>query len=249
MIRYLVTLLCFSITSIASFATQTKADSLYYAQNYADAINAYEAQLEAGVNADVYYNLGNCYYRSDNLPKAILNYLKSLKIEPQHEFAKENLQLCLNKMGIEMSGSDEMFYTTLTKSLVRSKNANDWGTTALITFALFIGFGVLYILLRKPLHKKIAFFASLVALLGVVIFNIFAYNSKQIFNTVEHVVALHTTPIYESATTTSKQVGELPAGAVLQLNEEFEDEWFNITLLDGRDAWCKSQYVEKVSVK
>ena len=249
MIRFLVTLSCFWMASMASFAMQTKADSLYYAQNYTDAISAYEAQLEVGVNADIYYNLGNCYYRSDDFAKAILNYLKALKIEPQHELAQENLQICLNKLGVEISGSDEMFYTTITKSLVRSRNANDWGTWAIISFVLLVGLIVLYLLLRKPLHKKIAFFTALIVLLGVVAFNIFAHNSKQIFNTVEHVVALRTTPLYESANSATKQIGELPAGAILQLNEEFEDQWFNITLPDGRDAWCERECVEKVDVK
>jgi hypothetical protein len=172
-----------------------------------------------------------------------------LKIEPQHEFAKENLQICLSKLGIETSGSNEMFYTTLTKSLVRSKNANDWGTWALVDFGLFVGLVVAYLLLRKPLHKKLTFFTALFALFCVVILNILAYNSKQIFNSVEHVVALRPTPIYESATDVAKQIGELPAGSILQLNEEFENQWFNITLPDGRDAWCERECVEKVALK
>ena len=140
MIRYLITLTCFWITFIASFATQTEADRLYYAENYEKAICAYEAQLEDGINVDIFYNLGNSYYRMGKTPEAILNYLKALKMEPQHELAHENLQFCMNKVGVVMVEDNEMFYTTMIKCLMRSMNANDWGTLAVVSFALFVPF-------------------------------------------------------------------------------------------------------------
>ena len=231
-----------------SVAAPTHADSLYNVQNYKDAISAYEAQLTDGINAEIYYNLGNCYYRMDDVPQAILNYLKTLKIEPQHEQAQDNLQLCLEKVNTNIAEGDEMFYTTMLKSLVRSKNANDWGMLATIAWGLVIAFAIGYLLVRKPAYKKMTFFAALVALLCVVILNIFAYQSKQDLFNVDNIVALRATPIYESATTAAKQIGEVPAGTILRFNEDFQNEWFNVTLPDGREAWCERQFIEKVEL-
>jgi hypothetical protein len=54
--------------------------------------------------------------------------------------------------------------------------------------------------------------------------------------------------LYESATNASKQITAVPAGVVLKLNESFGDEWFNVSLPDGRSAWCEKATVEKVEL-
>ena len=67
---YLLTLLPFN----ASAATKAQADSAYAQGHFQQAIADYEALLKQGASADLYYNLGNAYYRSENITQAVLNY-------------------------------------------------------------------------------------------------------------------------------------------------------------------------------
>ena len=53
--------------------TRADADSAYARQQYQQAIKCYEQLLKDGVNADIYYNLGNAYYRVDDFTHAVLN--------------------------------------------------------------------------------------------------------------------------------------------------------------------------------
>ena len=59
--------------------TKAQADSAYINNDFASAIHLYENILaNQGESADIYYNLGNSYYKMDNIAKAIVNYEKAL---------------------------------------------------------------------------------------------------------------------------------------------------------------------------
>ena len=51
-----------------------RGDSAYIRNDFASAIQIYESLLRKGESADVYYNLGNSYYKINEIAKAILNY-------------------------------------------------------------------------------------------------------------------------------------------------------------------------------
>ena len=55
-------------------ATKSEGDSAYIRNDFASAIQIYESLLRKGDAADVYYNLGNSYYKVNEIAKAILNY-------------------------------------------------------------------------------------------------------------------------------------------------------------------------------
>jgi tetratricopeptide (TPR) repeat protein len=71
----LLLLLFLPMTGMAATkATKASADSLYAAEHYQQAAHEYEALLKQGISSDIYYNLGNCYYRMDDMTRAVLNY-------------------------------------------------------------------------------------------------------------------------------------------------------------------------------
>ena len=72
-----------STVQMAFAATKADADQAYQENKFAEAITAYESILETeGESADIYYNLGNCYYKTKNIAKAVLNYERALLLNP-----------------------------------------------------------------------------------------------------------------------------------------------------------------------
>ena len=67
------------------------ANQLYADGNFADAANAYEAIIAEQPNSEAYYNLGNAYFKQDELAKAILAYERCLRLDPRNKDAKYNL--------------------------------------------------------------------------------------------------------------------------------------------------------------
>ena len=77
--------------------TKTKGDSAYIKEDYAAAIQIYEALLKNGEASEVYYNLGNSYYKIGEIAKAVLNYDRALLLQPGNSDIRANLEVARAK--------------------------------------------------------------------------------------------------------------------------------------------------------
>ena len=91
----MLSLIFMFVLTVCPVCAQKKqqADSAYAAGNYVEAARIYEESVKTGVSSDLYYNLGNAYYRLNDLPRAILNYERALRMEPANGDASYNLEL------------------------------------------------------------------------------------------------------------------------------------------------------------
>ena len=84
--------LLFTATS-ALAQTKAQGDSAYINKEYDQAIEIYEALLQQGESGEVYYNLGNAYFKQDELGRAILNYERALLLQPGNADISANLDI------------------------------------------------------------------------------------------------------------------------------------------------------------
>src|SRR6266480_2103180 len=71
-----------------------KANQEYAAGNFKSAIAGYEELVRSGQDTpNVFYNLGNAYFRQNSFGHAILNYERALALEPHHPEAQANLRV------------------------------------------------------------------------------------------------------------------------------------------------------------
>jgi tetratricopeptide (TPR) repeat protein len=91
-------ILAAGVPAVAPLAAQeeifTRGNQLYQAEDYAAAIEAYEAILAGGFEShELYYNLGNAYFKVGDLGRSILSWERALKLEPGDQDAVANLAL------------------------------------------------------------------------------------------------------------------------------------------------------------
>jgi tetratricopeptide (TPR) repeat protein len=71
-----------------------KANQEYAAGDFKTAIDDYEALVRAGQDTpNLFYNLGNAYFRKNNFGRAILNYERALALDPHHPESETNVQI------------------------------------------------------------------------------------------------------------------------------------------------------------
>src|SRR6266699_3471498 len=71
-----------------------KANQAYAQDHFKEAISGYESLIRAGEwSANVFYDLGNAYFRTGDFGRSILNYERALALEPHHPEATANLQI------------------------------------------------------------------------------------------------------------------------------------------------------------
>ena len=90
-------LLMFIALAQVAFAEESrfeKANKEFAAGDFKAAIAEYEAMVAAHEwSANLFYNLGNAYFRAHDFGRAILNYERALQIDPHHPEAEANLRL------------------------------------------------------------------------------------------------------------------------------------------------------------
>ena len=84
--------------AVQTFPTKTEADSAYIRNDFAASVEMYENILKnEGESSDIYYNLGNSYYKMNNIAKAVLNYERALLLQPGNSDIRANLEVARAK--------------------------------------------------------------------------------------------------------------------------------------------------------
>lgn len=118
--------------------TKAEGDSAYIKEDYTAAIQVYEMLLKDGEAADVYYNLGNSYYKIGEIAKAVLNYERALLLQPGNNDIRANLEVARAKTIDKVEPIPEVFLVSWTKSLINSMSVDAWATWGIISFLLLI---------------------------------------------------------------------------------------------------------------
>ena len=92
--KYLFILFAFFAQGLQANTPLVDSANAAYAKNsFTEAIKLYTSILKSNQSAAIYYNLGNAYYKSNNMAFAILNYERAKKINPNDEDINFNLKL------------------------------------------------------------------------------------------------------------------------------------------------------------
>ena len=133
-----------TVSAIAqSNAEFAKANQEYAQGHFKEAISGYEALVRAGQwNANLFYDLGNAYFRTRDFGRAILNYERALALDQHHPEATANLQIARDE-----SRALELQPTKLERYL-QFASINQYTITAAIAFWLGL-FGIVALIFAR----------------------------------------------------------------------------------------------------
>ena len=243
----LVTLIITFACSGAFAQTKAEADSAYSSGNYQKAITLYETLLKSGASPELYYNLGNAYYRTENITRAVINYERALLLSPGDRDIRFNLQLARSKTIDKIVPESEMFFITWYHALVNLMSVDGWARMAILSLALVIILSLLYLFSDRIWLRKIGFFGGLLLLLLFVLSNVFAYQQKQ--NLLYRKGAIVIAPSVTVKSTPAKNGTDLfilHEGAKVTIIDGAMSDWKEIRLADGKEGWIERKAMEVI---
>ena len=243
----LLALVMSMLSLTANAVTKASADQEYKRGNYPQAIADYKALLQKAPSAEVYYNLGNAYFRSDSIPQAILAYERAALINPGNSQIRFNLQFARGKTIDKVAEPDEMFFVTWYRSVANLATADGWATTALLSAALLGCCILLYFFNSRIPVRKVGFGCSIAFALLFVLSIIFAMHQKSALTSKEGAIImapaanLKKTPIRSGA-----DEAVLHEGTRVDIADRSIKGWLGVKLADGREGWIEQNTVEEI---
>lgn len=226
--------------------TKTQADKAYSEKKYDVAVKAYEKLLSKnGESPEIYYNLGNSYYKLDNISKAILNYERALILNPGDSDIKANLDFVRSKTVDKITPVSKMFFIIWFDSLVQSVNERGWALMGIISFIILLVSVSLYLFSKRYIIKKISFICSIFLIVICIFFNVFSYIQRE--NVLNHEYAIVMTPSVSVKSTPNEDGTELfilHEGSKIQIKDNTMKKWKEIRLEDGNVGWIPTNAIE-----
>jgi hypothetical protein len=225
--------------------TKADADSAYARGHYQQAIADYEALLKQGVSTALYYNLGNAYYRMDEIPRAVLNYERALLLSPGDRDVRFNLQMARSKTIDKITPESEMFFVTWFQSLVNMTSVDGWARLSLAALAIAIALVLLYLFAAPIWLRKVGFFGAFAMLLLFGAAVVFAHVQKQSFT--KRSGAIIMAPAATIKSTPAKQGTDLfilHEGTKVQVTDHSMQQWKRIRVADGQEGWVETSQIE-----
>lgn len=231
----------------ANAATKADADSAYVNGNYQEAIKIYESLLKHGESAELYYNLGNAYYRTENITRAVLNYERALLLSPGDGDIRFNLQIARSKTIDKIVPESEMFFVTWYRSLVNIMSVDGWGRMALVSLALVIVLFLVYLFSARVWVQKVGFFGGGILLVVFVFSNFFAWQQRQqLLNREGAIVVAPSVTVKSTPAQNGTDLFILHEGTKVVITDGSMKSWREIRLADGKKGWIESKKIELI---
>ncbi len=241
----LLSLTSYLIPLTSHAVTKAEADSAYVHEHYQQAIAGYESLLKGGVSADLYYNLGNAYYRTDNITKAILNYERALLLSPGDADTRFNLQMARSKTIDKITPESEMFFVTWYHSLVNLMSVDAWARTALIALAIAIILALAYLFSGRIWLRKVGLFGAFFLLVVFVLSNLFAFQQKQkLTHRTGAIIMTNAATVKSTPSKNGTDLFILHEGTRVTITDGSMSGWKEIRVADGKQGWIDARQLE-----
>ncbi len=217
----------------------------YQQGKLAEARQIYEGLLVRGyVSGELYYNLGNAYYKSGDLARAILNYERAVRYIPQDDDLRHNLQLANMLIMDRIEPVPRLFFWDLWDDLKNLFSLWSATWTLYAMFLVVLGSLTWFIMTRRYRQKKVAFLitaTSTVLFFGMLV--IFLARLSDFTRADEGIVLASIATAKNSPDEKSSDAFVLHSGVKVRIIDAVTD-WIEIGLADGKVGWVQKATVE-----
>lgn len=221
-----------------------KGNEAYVSGNFEEAISLYNKIIDEGFeSSELYYNIGNAYFKSGKLGFAVLNYERGLKLSPNDEDLIHNIQFVNSKLLDKIESVPLLFIFEWWNSFVKLFPINSWIVLSLIIYITLLTIIILFLYGRSIRLQKLSFAGGLFLFFLLIVFSFSTYSSIKKFNsTNEGIILSQQVNVKFSPDEKSTDSFILHEGAKIFIQDEFEN-WIKVKIADGKVGWIKQNQI------
>ncbi|MBQ6799713.1 MAG: tetratricopeptide repeat protein [Bacteroidaceae bacterium] len=238
-----------SSSAVGEAVSKAVADEAYAAGDYARAISIYEQLLATeGEAAEVYYNLGNSYFKQDQLAHAILNYERALLLQPGDDDIRFNLELAQSRTVDKITPLSELFFVRWAKDFASLQSSDGWTRLGIAAFLLVLAGVAVYLFASRMALRKVGFFVALACVVLCVVANLSAVWQKSQRQDCRWAIVM--SPSVTAKSTPAHSGTDLfvaHEGLKVEIKDNTMTQWKEIRLPDGNVGWVPAEAVALIA--
>ncbi|PCJ95335.1 MAG: ion channel protein [Flavobacteriaceae bacterium] len=242
--KQLITILAILISFLGNAQNETlfnNATSAYNEADYNKAIENYLKIIDNGEHSsELYFNLGNAYYKINEIAPSVYYYEKALLLKPNDPEIMTNLGYAQNMTLDAIEKLPETGFAKIYNKLTDFLSFDQWAYVAIALLLLFVLTYIAFYFFRYATQKRIAFITSIVSLILSVFTIVMAYLQYTDFkNHQPAIVFAKETIIKSEPNDRSEEVFRLHQGTKVNVLDQLND-WKKIRIVDGKTGWILS---------
>lgn len=223
------------------------ANQAYQTGNFPLAVEQYETILRGGklFSKELYYNLGNGYFRLNQIGRATLNYERAARLAPTDADIQANLSVVRARVTDDIEAVSEVFFVKWYRLLRGSFSADTWSVFAL--FFLWFGAGgyAVWLLANQRQWKKRGFIVGFIAVPLSLLLFLTANNAAKMAE-MDFGIIMSKETAFRNAPNENAPVGTtLHEGIKVQMIDKI-GELTKVKLANGEEGWVTMKDVEKI---
>jgi len=224
-----------------------KANQAYTAGNYEMAIDSYKQVLKTDMRSpETYFNLGNSYYKLNQVGPAIYNYEKALLLDPDNTDILNNLQFAKQMRIDAVEALPENEIESQVTSIAKSLSIDEWAYLSVILMIIAVLLFVLYYYSNTARKKRLFFLLMLLFAISTVISIVIGFYAQNNLNDKQYAIVYVTEfTTREEPKTNSTASFVIHEGTKVEVLEEF-NSWARISLENGSKAWVTLETIKKL---
>lgn len=248
--KFLILLFIFIIGRLQAADQKAVFDSAnanYAKGNYEAAIRQYESILAAEKESfALYYNLGNAYYKKNNLGLAILNYERAKKLQPADEDISVNLKLADLKTEDKIEAAPQLFLTEWQNGLLDVLTEKEWSMLLITSITAGLCLFALYLLSGNYVLKQIGFFGGCALIvLSFAAFYMAKNKYSAAINNSSGIITSASAAVMAAPSEKGTKLFILHEGSKVKITE-IQNEWTEIKIANGNVGWIKCAELQKI---
>jgi len=221
--------------------------ALYTSNSYQEALDVWTGLYNAGYrSADLAFNMGNAYFKLNNIPGAILFYERALLLRPADEDVRYNLAIARSMTKDKFEEIPEPFFVRWYDFLSLVLPSNTWAVLSLTTFIVCLALLSVYIYSSRFRIKVTGFWLALFCLVFSLSSLAFSTRNKSLVHDGNKAIIF--TPQLSGKSSPDASGTDLfviHEGTRVTLTGEL-GEWYEIRLSDGNKGWVPSNSLDVI---
>ena len=249
--KYALAVLLLSSTIIAQNNTAFDQGNAYYNEgNFQEAITTYHSVLDNNQHsAELYFNLANAYYKTNQTAPSIYYYEKALQLAPNDKDIQNNLVFAQNMTVDAIEIIPEVGFARIFNGVVNTFSFDTWAILSVLLMITFIVLFLSYYFTYASNRKRVSFLIGFTALflsIASIAFAYKKYNMELADNPA--IVFAEETDIKTDPNLRSETAFQLHEGTKVQVLENYNDDWTKIKLTDGKTGWIPSEDIKLLNI-